>query len=129
MQNIFEFNLNREADIAEGTYKYTLSDIKAEHNVVTTYGIKDKVCFTFELVVEEEIKTITKRFNYSKHPDSLFMMFMTIICNGYKTTKLNLQTLIGTKGELTIEHSTDEEGNVFENITEMHPSEIADVDM
>ncbi len=121
MDSILNFSMNREAEIKEGKYPYALTDVQLEHDVLTDYGIKQKISFTFGLNIDEETKVVTKKFYYSKHKDSRFMKFMAIICKAYNTKKLNLQELIGTCGTLSITHGMDDDGNVFENITEIFP--------
>ncbi|MBE6905028.1 MAG: hypothetical protein E7476_01940 [Ruminococcaceae bacterium] len=130
IENLFDFSLTREAEIPEGQYPYTLSNIDVEHNVLTDYGVKQRISFVFELQIGDETKSIKKSFYYSKHPESRFMKFMEIICKAYQKRKLNLQELIGTYGSLKIEHGADETGNVYENITDIIPDgkKEADID-
>ena len=120
-ENLFDFSLTREAEIPEGEYPYKIINIEVQHNVLTDYGVKQKISFYFELKIDEEIKNIEKSFYYSKYPTSRFMLFMTIICKAYNTKKLNLEELIGSYGTLSIAHGKDDDGNVFENITEIVP--------
>ncbi|MEM1485550.1 hypothetical protein V6615_11825 [Oscillospiraceae bacterium PP1C4] len=122
IDNLLDFSLIREAEIPEGQHPYKLINIEVQRDVLTDYGVKQRLSFTFELPIGEETKNLVKSFYYSKHSESRFMKFMAIICKGYNTQKLNLQELIGTSGTLTISHGVDDNGNVFENITEIIPS-------
>lgn len=117
--DLLQFSLNRKAEVDEGQYAYKLLNVKVENDVHTSYGIKQQISFEFSLKIGEETRTFVKKFNYSMHPESRFMKFMSMICKAYGKNQLNLRELIGTSGILTITHGSDENGNVYENITDI----------
>ena len=117
----FYFSLVREADFVEGTYEYKVVDIQLVRNVLTSYGLKDKITFVFDLIVDNQSKTLTQCFFNSKHSESRCMKFMTMICKAYGIRKFDSQTLIETTGQLTIKHNTDENGNIYESVESIVP--------
>lgn len=125
MDDMLIFSFAREASIPEGQHPYTLLKVVPEYNVLTDSGIKNRLVFTFELIIDGEAKQLTKRFNYSKHPNSFLMSFMRMLGNAYHMdNKINLSELVGTKGLMTISHVPDEQGNVFENITDIFVPDV-----
>ncbi len=122
MSNLFSFSLLRTSKIDEGVYSYRLANVEAQHDTLTNYGMRDRLVFTFELAMDDRQEQLVQRFTVSQSPASRYMRFMQMLCNAYRTTKLDLRELIGSTGMLTIAHSQDEKGNVFENVVSMQPS-------
>ena len=127
-QNYYDFSLMREAEIPEGKYQYAFSSIEVLEDVLTIYGVKTKISFIFEIKKGEAIEDFytfyEKSYYYSRHPQSRFMKFMTMLCQAYKNPRINLKNLIGTSGKKTKMHEADKDGNVFESIAAIEPFEI-----
>lgn len=124
MNDILNFSFTHEASIPEGQYAYTLTKVVPEMKVLTDNGIKDRIVFEFQLSADGKLHKFTKKFNYSKHPRSFLMQFMSIVRDAYHMdNNINLRELVNTKGVLTISHITDEHGNIYENITDMQAAD------
>lgn len=117
--NILEFSLDKPAQIEEGSYEYRIADVICEYNVATAYGFKKRITLVFEVTDNDQVSTITQKFYHSSYPESRFMKFMEMVCTAYHVRKLNITSLVDTSGSLTIQHSTDEQGNTYANVTSL----------
>lgn len=117
------FTLTREAKIPEGEYPFVLRRVYRENNQTTSYGLKDQIVWEYEVtdLKENKILLIDKN-NISCSDKSKFKKNLKRYCEVLNLTKINLKDLIGIKGRLKIQHNTDDEGNIYENIVEIYPT-------
>ncbi|ETI90991.1 MAG: hypothetical protein Q607_CBUC00038G0007 [Clostridium butyricum DORA_1] len=117
------FTLTREAKIPEGEYPFVLRRVHRENNQTTSYGLKDQIVWEYEVtdLKENKILLIDKN-NISCSDKSKFKKNLKRYCEVLNLTKINLKDLIGIKGRLKIQHNTDDEGNIYENIVEIYPT-------
>lgn len=117
------FTLTREAKIAEGEFAFILRRVHRENNQTTSYGLKDQIVWEYEVTDLEENKILLiDKNNISFSDKSKFKKNLKRYCEALNLTKINLKDLIGIKGRLKIQHNTDDEGNIYENIVEIYPT-------
>lgn len=117
------FGLTKDAKISEGIHKFILRGVHREYNQKTTYGMKDQVVFDYDVTDENGcVISITDRNNISDSSKSRFKNNLKSYCEALGVTKINLKKLINIKGTLKIEHYKDDEGNIFENVSEIFPT-------
>lgn len=117
------FGLTKDARISEGIHQFVLRGVHREYNQKTTYGMKDQVVFDYDVIDENGcVISITDRNNISDSSKSRFKNNLKSYCEALGVTKINLKKLINIKGTLKIEHYKDAEGNIFENVSEIFPT-------
>lgn len=117
------FGLTKDARISEGIHQFILRGVHREYNQKTTYGMKDQVVFDYDVMDENGcVISITDRNNISDSSKSRFKNNLKSYCEALGVTKINLKRLINIKGTLKIEHYKDAEGNIFENVSEIFPT-------
>lgn len=117
------FGLTKDAKISEGIHQFVLRGVHREYNQKTTYGMKDQVVFDYDVIDENGcVISITDRNNISDSSKSRFKNNLKSYCEALGVTKINLKKLINIKGTLMIEHYKDDEGNIFENVSEIFPT-------
>lgn len=116
-----ESPMPRQAKIQEGWYPYRIIDIKISNNCLARSGVRDRVSFVFELTIEGQVVPFTQSLYFSESPNSPYVRFMMMLCECYQTSDINQEMLIGTQGTLYLIHVSDQNGNVFENIYDLHP--------
>lgn len=117
------FSLKREAKIPEGVYPFVLRRVYRVNNQTTSYGFKDQIVWENEVTDSKGNKILlTDRTNISNSSKSKFMRNLKRYCEALKLTKINLKDLIGIKGNLKVQHNTDDDGNVYANIVEIYPT-------
>lgn len=117
------FGLTKDARISEGIHQFVLRGVHREYNQKTTYGMKDQVVFDYDVIDENGcVISITDRNNISDSSKSRFKNNLKSYCEALGVTKINLKKLINIKGKLKIEHYKDAEGNIFENVSEIFPT-------
>lgn len=117
------FGLTKDARISEGIHQFVLRGVHREYNQKTTYGMKDQVIFDYDVIDENGcVISITDRNNISDSSKSRFKNNLKSYCEALGVTKINLKKLINIKGTLKIEHYKDDEGNIFENVSEIFPT-------
>lgn len=117
------FGLTKDSRISEGIHQFVLRGVHREYNQKTTYGMKDQVVFDYDVIDENGcVISITDRNNISDSSKSRFKNNLKSYCEALGVTKINLKKLINIKGKLKIEHYKDAEGNIFENVSEIYPT-------
>lgn len=117
------FGLTKDARISEGIHQFVLRGVHREYNQKTTYGMKDQVVFDYDVIDENGcVISIIDRNNISDSSKSRFKNNLKSYCEALGVTKINLKKLINIKGKLKIEHYKDAEGNIFENVSEIFPT-------
>lgn len=117
------FAITKEARISEGIHQFILRGVRREYNQKTAYGLKDQVLFDYDVTDENGcVIAITDRNNISNSSKSRFKNNLKSYCEALGVTKINLKKLINIKGTLKIEHYKDDEGNIFENVSEIFPT-------
>lgn len=117
------FGLTKEARISEGIHPFILRSVHRVYNQKTSYGMKDQIVFDYDVIDENgEVISISDRNNISDSSKSKFKKNLKSYCEALGSTKINLKNLINIKGTLKIEHNTDDEGNIYENIVEIYPT-------
>ncbi|NAS19413.1 hypothetical protein GND98_016520 [Clostridium butyricum] len=117
------FGLTKDARISEGIHQFVLRGVHREYNQKTAYGLKDQVLFDYDVTDENGcVISITDRNNISESSKSRFKNNLRSYCEALGATKINLKKLINIKGTLKIVHNTDDDGNIFENIAEIYPT-------
>lgn len=121
MINIFDdfqlddvtFSLLRQPKIQKWIYPYKIKSITKED--------KDKVVITYSIDYKGSVVDVIDKLNISKGSESRLMKFITQLCKAYSVNKINLMELIGTEGNVEIDHVSDEAGNVFERVVNVMP--------
>ncbi|WP_394900125.1 hypothetical protein [Clostridium butyricum] len=117
------FTLTREAKIPEGEFPFVLKRVRRENNQTTSYGLKDQIVWEYEVTDLEENKILLiDKNNISFSDKSKFKKNFKRYCEALHLTKINLKDLIGIKGTLKVQHNTDDDGNIYENIVEIYPT-------
>ena len=116
-------DLTREAKIPEGEYPFVLRRVYRVNNQTTSFGLKDQIVWEYEVTDLEENKILLiDKNNISFSDKSKFKKNFKRYCEALNLTKINLKDLIGIKGVLKVQHNTDDDGNIYENIVEIYPT-------
>ena len=112
-------NEKRKAQLDEGDYIAVLTDVVAEQKLAGKYG-KPWVSIGLKFKIKnrdtQENVEVTFNANRSLDPKSRLYPIVKGILGSEPGDSFNLKELKGKKARVSIEHSTDDEGNVWDNI-------------
>ena len=118
------FSIVRQARIPEGRYSFILRSVYRQNNHTTKYGLKNQIVWNYEISDQEGNKfSIIDRNNISDSLKSKFRKNLKSYCEALNLTEINLNNLIGIKGTLTVKHNIDDDGNTYENVEEIQPTD------
>ncbi|MDB2152490.1 DUF669 domain-containing protein [Clostridium butyricum] len=118
------FSIVRQAKIPEGRYSFVLKNVYRQNNQITKYGLKDQIIWDYKITDQKGNRfSITDRSNISDSSKSKFRKNLKSYCEALNLTEINLNNLIGIKGTLTVKHNTDDDGNTYENVEEIQPTD------
>jgi len=108
----------REAQLDEGVYTAIVGEVSAT-SVEGPYGKYIRVIIPFHVTNPDTGKTVTARFvgNRSFDPAGRLYPIIKGILGATPPESFDLREITGKKVKVTIEHRTDDHGNVWENIT------------
>ena len=112
-------NEKRKSKLQEGDYIAVVTDIEGEKMPSGKFGKPwIKVTFEFKIKNPDTGEYVTVKFsaNKSLDPKSRLYPIAKGIWGSEPGDNFNLRELKGKKARVSIEHSTDDEGNVWDNI-------------
>ena len=107
-----------KAILNEGEYEAIIKRIIYLRDCKTDWGFRDflEVIYNISVGVTEQEKK--EKIMVSQAEKSKCFNFLMDVYNGNIPNEINIDELAGKKCTLTINHNTDEKGNVYANIVE-----------
>ncbi|EHK2327172.1 hypothetical protein KCK52_000974 [Clostridium perfringens] len=107
-----------KATLNEGNYEAKIQRINYLKDCKTDWGFRDylEVSYIVSVGVTEQEKK--EKIMVSQSEKSKCFKFLMDVYNGNIPNEINIEELAGKKCIITIQHNTDEKGNVYANIVE-----------
>lgn len=103
----------------EGLYIAIISDVSEEKGIQTAFGIRDQLKFVF--TTNEDVELVW-RCTASLSPKSKLVIDLIIPLVGDVTgEQFDVESLVGTRCKILVEHREGQNGGVFANITKILP--------
>lgn len=115
-----EIELEPEQVVKEGRYKFLVKNVGIDKEVVTRYGVKNKLIIEYHingLIDGEEMSyDLKQKYNISNSSKSKFYKVYEDLTGAIPIGKINLRNLLEIKGICEVKHLELDNGDIFPEI-------------
>ena len=118
MKNIMVFDMNdtgSQPELSEGVFQFRIKAISLEENVLTAYGMSERITILFRVKTDDGWRSYRKNLYPSKNANSQYRRFMGMVAEAYGKSRFDIGELVNAKGKLEIIHE-EKDGRVYANI-------------
>ncbi|NMM65241.1 hypothetical protein HBE96_21900 [Clostridium sp. P21] len=119
-----EIEIQPESKIDEGSYRFYVKDLSIEKEVMTKYGVKNKLVIDYHITCARDGEDLTydlkQKYNISNSSKSGFYQVYRDLTSQPPSGKINLRNLLGIKGSCVVKHVLLDNGDVFPKIVNIN---------